>query len=214
MSTGMTAGVKPSNCTCPSATTWPARRRDVRSAGAGVTDAEQHAEPGAGNRLPAVRGLPPELAGQPRLYREAAECFQQVLVLFSRADDRVGQARVAGNLGLVEERQGHYEQAAEYFRQALTLYRAMGDRVGEGMALDNLGDLAMRQGRYHEASDHQRQALTLCRATGDQIGEASALHNLGLIEERRGRYEQAAEYHRQALEINRESGHRVGEGSR
>ena len=145
-------------------------------------------------------------------YEQAAEHYQEALVLFSQTGDRVGEARTLTHLGLVNWRQGRYEQAAGRHRQALIRYRETGNRIGEANALSNLGLVRWRQGRYGEAAEDHRQALILYRETGHRFGEANALANLGVVRLGEGHHEQAAGDLRNALTAFRDTGIRIGEG--
>jgi tetratricopeptide (TPR) repeat protein/DNA-binding SARP family transcriptional activator len=145
-------------------------------------------------------------------YEQAAERYEEALLLFGQTGDRVGEARTLTHLGLVNWRQGRYEQAAQRHRLALTRYRETGNRIGEANALTNLGLVLWRQGRYEEASEGHRQALVLYREAGHRFGEANAQANLGAVYLGQGRYEQAADQLRQALTAFRETGNRIGEG--
>jgi tetratricopeptide (TPR) repeat protein len=145
-------------------------------------------------------------------YEQAAEHYEEALLLFGQTGDRVGEARTLTHLGLVNWRQGRYEQASQRHRLALTRYRETGNRIGGANALTNLGLVLWRQGRYEEASEGHRQALVLYREAGHRFGEANALANLGAVYLGQGRYEQAADQLRQALTVFRETGNRIGEG--
>ena len=144
-------------------------------------------------------------------YPDALTVYTHALRAARHTGDRVGEARVLINVGLVYWQQGSHQQAADRYQQALALAREIIDRVGEARALDGLGRVYWRQGPYRQAIDHFQQALGLFREVGDRVGEAWALDGVGHVYWRQGHYQQAIDHFHQALALAREIGDRVGE---
>lgn len=145
--------------------------------------------------------------------RQASQCLEQALDLYSHAGDRIGQARTLGNLALTETHVGHYRTGVRHYEQALSLFRQAGDTDGETIALANLGDVLRRLGRIHEANDHLRQGLTQAQKDGNRDSAAYILTNLGEVSQHSGHLEQAAERYRQALEVFCELGNLMGQAT-
>src|SRR5216683_2746621 len=144
-------------------------------------------------------------------YQDAADRYQQALVLFRKAGDRAGQARALNSLGVGRWWVGRLQDAVDCYEQALALFREVGDRAGQARALSNIALIDLHQGRYQEADDYLRQTLVLHRGAGDLTGEGRSLNNLGLVELRQGRYQQARGHIEQALALCRETGDRGAE---
>jgi DNA-binding SARP family transcriptional activator len=119
--------------------------------------------------------------------------------------DRIGEARVLNNLGIVLGEQ-RAEDASGYFRQALAIYREMGDRRGQAQATNNLAFSYRFLGRHEDAAAALLAALDLQREVGARRGEAIALCNLGESYLDLGRYEEAVARSQEALAVGREIG--------
>ena len=92
--------------------------------------------------------------------------------------DRLGEARVLNNLGVVLGQQ-HVDDAIGHFERALAIYRETGDRWGQAQATNNLAFSYRFLGRYDEAVGALLAALDLQREVGQRYGEGIALCNLG-----------------------------------
>ena len=92
--------------------------------------------------------------------------------------DRLGEARVLNNLGVVLGQQ-HADDAIGYFERALAIYRETGDRWGQAQATNNLAFSYRFLGRHKEAAEALLAALDLQREVGQRYGEGIALCNLG-----------------------------------
>ncbi|MFE0646107.1 BTAD domain-containing putative transcriptional regulator [Streptomyces sp. NPDC058877] len=136
-------------------------------------------------------------------YRQAAEHYQQALVLARETGDRSAMARALQGLGHVSVRRRDYERAHDRCARSLALFRETGDRGGEASCLTDIGTFHERQGRYEEAHEHHRQALRAYRETGSRIGETIVTNNIGLLCQRQGRHDEARRHHRHALELSR-----------
>ena len=59
--------------------------------------------------------------------------YASSLELYQRLGNRLGEANVHQNLGLLAERQGRYADALGHAEQALRLFQAIGHKAGEAM---------------------------------------------------------------------------------
>jgi tetratricopeptide (TPR) repeat protein len=127
------------------------------------------------------------------LFEPASVHLEEALALFEAAGDVDGQARVLGNLGLMEERLGR-PSAIDRHKQALTLFQELGDRGNEARSLLTIGLTEERLGLLSSALERYTQALEVFRAEGDGHGIAAALRDLGGIEVKLGDFEAADEH--------------------
>ncbi|GAA1030870.1 tetratricopeptide repeat protein [Virgisporangium ochraceum] len=139
------------------------------------------------------------------LFEQASENLEAALALFEAAGDIDGQARVLGNLGLMEERLGR-PSAIERHKQALTLFQDLGDRGNEARSLLTIGLTEERMGMWPAALERYTRALEVFRAEGDGHGIAAALRDLGGIEVKLGRFDEAEEHLAGALSGFRDLG--------
>ena len=76
-------------------------------------------------------------------------------------DEPTAEADALLNLGIVDQRQGHYQRAANHYRQALNLAREIGDRYEQARAHSGLAHTHQATGDLNQARDHWHQALAL-----------------------------------------------------
>lgn len=139
------------------------------------------------------------------LFERASEYLEEALALFEAAGDIDGQARVLGNLGLMEDRLGR-SSAIDRHKQSLTLFQELGDRGNEARSLLSIGLTEERLGSLPAALERYTRALEVFRAQGDGHGIAAALRDLGGIEVKLGNYEAADEHLAGALSGFRDLG--------
>jgi CHAT domain-containing protein/Tfp pilus assembly protein PilF len=142
---------------------------------------------------------------------EALPVYEQALVLYRQAGDRLGEAITIGYIGNCHKRQGDYEQALAKLRVALTMKRELGDRLEEGKTLSHLGLVFWEQADYPEAISHFEMAIAIGRQLEHAQLEGSALNNLSLVYDELGDYERSLEQYRQALELYRDTDFPRGE---
>ena len=114
-----------------------------------------------------------------RIYRaEWVSTHRTGLDSARRAGDRVGEAWILNNLGMLYG-QLRMQDAVGYFEQALAIRREIGDQVGEAQAANNLADAYLRLQRFDEALEPLARAMEIQRRIGSRFGEGVALNNLG-----------------------------------
>jgi DNA-binding SARP family transcriptional activator/Tfp pilus assembly protein PilF len=142
---------------------------------------------------------------------EANSVFSHALGAARCTGDRIAEAAILNQMGMVDWQLVRLEQACDHQRQALALFHAAGDRAGEAYALGGMGLAELRLCRYDQAARHQQQAIAIFRDVGDRFGEAWTLGFLGLARREQSRYQEASRYFRQSLELSREIGDQEGE---
>ncbi len=142
---------------------------------------------------------------------QALGFYASTIALYQRLGNRLGEARVRQNLGLLSGRQGRYADALGHSEQALRLYQAIGDEDAEADALNNVGWYHGLLGDYQQARTFCRQALTLSAQTGNRRLEGAVWDSLGFIEHRLGDLAEAAACYQRAISLYREVGDRFNE---
>ncbi|HEY2574930.1 MAG TPA: BTAD domain-containing putative transcriptional regulator [Streptosporangiaceae bacterium] len=124
--------------------------------------------------------------------------------------DRLGEARMLNNLGMVHGEQRN-EAATGFFEQAAAIYRELGDRDGEARAMTNIATAWTHLGRFNEALEAGGRSLVLQRELGRRYGEGITLSSMGWANRQLGKDEEAIACLQDALTIFRELGDEMTE---
>ncbi|BAY60055.1 TPR repeat-containing protein [Calothrix brevissima NIES-22] len=146
-------------------------------------------------------------------FTTALQSWQQALSIYREIQDRQGEEKALGNLGLVYNSLGDYKKAIDYHQQVLAIAQSIKDRQSEGAALGNLGIAYYSLGDYKKAIDYLQQYLAIAREIKNRQGEGKALGNLGLAYYSLGDYPKAIDYQQQWLAIARSIKDRQSEGA-
>jgi tetratricopeptide (TPR) repeat protein/transcriptional regulator with XRE-family HTH domain len=146
-------------------------------------------------------------------YERARSYYAASLELSRQSGNRLGEAKVHQDLGLLAERQGRYADALSHAEQALRLHQTLGHPAAEAEALNNVGWCHSLLGDYQQARAFCRRALTLCAQAGHRLLEAHAWDSLGYAEHHLGDLAEAAACYQRALAIFRELGDRYFEAT-
>lgn len=134
--------------------------------------------------------------GDPTL---AFEGYRRALELNRRAEDRIGEAEVERQLGLLCRDLGQHEEALAHFERCAELKTGLGKLVGAAEAQVLVADTHRELGRSQEALRLFAQVLPVLEARGKPVDVAMALEKQGLALEAVGRSEAAAVVYRRAL---------------
>jgi tetratricopeptide (TPR) repeat protein/transcriptional regulator with XRE-family HTH domain len=141
----------------------------------------------------------------------ASARFASSLALYQRVGNRLGEAKVHQNLGILAEAQGQHADALGHDERALRLYQAVGNKVGEAEMLNAVGWSHAKLGDFEQARDFCRRALALCAELGNRQFEGYSWDSLGYAEHHLGNFGAATTCYQRALGIARETGDRAGE---
>ena len=119
---------------------------------------------------------------------------QKALDLFSKAEDKRGQANALVNIGASFYDAGDRSRALELLGKAEPLQREAGDVFGLAYTLTSIGRINLDNGLITEAARVLGEALELRRTTGDRNGEGITLYTMALAERRRNNLPKALEY--------------------
>jgi class 3 adenylate cyclase/tetratricopeptide (TPR) repeat protein len=123
-----------------------------------------------------------------------------VVALYRRAGDRVGEARHVNNLAVDLYFEGDWDRASELYREAAQLCVQTGDVVYEATALSNLAVILSDQGHLDEAEAMFRNASRTFRSVGFATGIAYVEMDLGRLATRMRQHELADERLHSAME--------------
>lgn len=105
----------------------------------------------------------------------AEEDYEEALILFEQANDRLGQANVRLARGRLRHHRGNLGGAAEDFDEALTLFERENGRLGKANARLARGELRLLlRVDLDGASEDFEVALKLSKEVGYQLGQANA----------------------------------------
>ncbi len=143
---------------------------------------------------------------------EQARChFASSLTLYQQLGNRLGEAKIQHNLGVLAERQGRYAAALAHAEHAVRLFHAIGDKRSEAVTLNNVGWCHGMLGDYQQARVFCRQALSLHAEVGYSRTEGTAWDSLGYAEQHLGNLDEAAACYQRALGLHRKAGERYHE---
>ncbi|MEU1589611.1 BTAD domain-containing putative transcriptional regulator [Micromonospora sp. NPDC005710] len=147
-------------------------------------------------------------------YADARRGFNTALTIQLRLGNRVGQASILNNLGIVHREEGRLTEAGECYAQALRLYRELGNRYAEWSCLSNLGVVQLELDQVHEAVRAQQAALegyTSVDVAEQPLNDiANVLHNLAVGLRALGRPSLAVLHLTHAVVLRRQVGNRYG----
>ncbi|HUC26354.1 MAG TPA: tetratricopeptide repeat protein [Streptosporangiaceae bacterium] len=142
---------------------------------------------------------------------QARDQYASSLALYQRLGDRLGEARIQHNLGVLAQRHGQYADALTRTEQALRLYQAIGDKASEAQALNMVGWCHGQLGDYKQARAFCQRSLTLSAETGYRWLEGYVWDSLGYAEHHLGNLTEAAACYERALRLFRDAGDRFDE---
>ncbi len=137
---------------------------------------------------------------------EALACFQRARKLFVDTDDRIGEARVMGNIARLHEMHGEYDDAIAMLEEVLERCRDLDLARHVGFSLVQLADTCRAAGDPERARKLAIDAVGCLEDTGMQQDVAFARHAWAEAEAALGRHDEAEERYREALAIHRSLG--------
>ncbi|MBN1902179.1 tetratricopeptide repeat protein [Candidatus Sumerlaeota bacterium] len=135
------------------------------------------------------------------LYETAIDYTRQLLKL-NAASDKVIEATLKGNLGVIYRSQGRLDLAEQMQRRALDINRKNGNMKGMAYGYVNLGDIYLLNGKLNYAKSMYFNGLNISNKVRDVMGVVNACNGLGKIYLESGDLANAERSFHQALEIN------------
>ncbi|MFO0592323.1 MAG: tetratricopeptide repeat protein [Polyangiaceae bacterium] len=128
--------------------------------------------------------------GRARMFRgrtdEAEADLSRALALAEAWGDRLLEAELSADLGVLAHRRGDLARAEALYERALTVDRAAGGSRTEGRVLGNLGALHHDARRPEQAIEHYERALSILGIHGDKRLLGIVSTNLGTLEQEQG----------------------------
>src|SRR6185436_16731446 len=90
------------------------------------------------------------VAFQEGLYAEGLEWHTTALNIFRYYENRLGEASVLPQMGLIEKRQGDFDSAERHITESLRIFEAVNDEASIGQALLSLTSIAVHQHDYEQ----------------------------------------------------------------
>lgn len=110
---------------------------------------------------------------------ESLNYFNRALDLWTKTEDRSGQALAYLNLGYTYYDSGDIRQATSNYQKSLSMWQAIDDPRGEALARTALGGAYSITGEKQLALNAHTDAMKTLRRLGDHLGEAAALNGIG-----------------------------------
>ncbi len=124
-------------------------------------------------------------------YEAASECAHQAQADFLRLDDTHAAAKVALNLGALNDRRGDFEQAAHHSRNAAVYFARARDNEHSIMADINLANALSSLGDFDEAQRIYARAKRRAESHGFPKLQTLADESAALLQLARGNYQAA-----------------------
>jgi len=137
-------------------------------------------------------------------FDEAERTAQQVLVLASKAGDRMGEGNAHNVLCRIDMARGRYVEARSQIEKFLQIAREIDNQDRELTALNNLVAILIILGEYEEAREYGVQMLDLAIEVGDRVMEGNAYINLAWGTSTQADWQAAEEYALKGLALTRE----------
>jgi len=166
-----------------------------------------------GDRSPLAWRLVFELEFYQRLrgfYAEIAELHGRTLAFSESSGDRLGQAAMHHNLGLLEMRTGEYLAAKTRFETAGRLYAGVDHAIGQAEIHHELAKVTQWLGDLQAARAHAEAGFALAEAHGGIIERAMGRSDVGVADRLEGSLDSAREHAADSLRLFEEAGQRRG----
>ncbi|WP_166664238.1 ATP-binding protein [Actinophytocola oryzae] len=112
-------------------------------------------------------------------YTVAVDALERALTLAGKIGDRLCEAGVYHDLGVLAHLAGHCQEATASLVRALNLRTEIGDPTGTVDSLNDLGRLAADWPEAGDAFSYHERALRMARDIGAFVAQARALEGMG-----------------------------------
>ena len=117
--------------------------------------------------------------------------LQRSLAAYERSGDRVKQAVILGNVGVMCQAEGRWDEAVDYYERGRDAGVKIGDTVNAALSRMNLAEIMIDRGELEEAEAALREIMPLWRSSKYRYFLAACNSLLGRAALRAGRGEQA-----------------------
>ncbi|MCB0192781.1 MAG: AAA family ATPase [Anaerolineae bacterium] len=134
-------------------------------------------------------------------YARARTLYDEALLAYRQAGDRLGMAGVYNNIGFVLRTQGCYHEAIEAFQAALTIYEAMGQVEGIALIYSNIGRTHAFSGDLAQAQTFLERGLALSTNSHTDWITVKIHRTMGNVFAQSQQWSQSLEHARQAQQL-------------
>ncbi|MGW0810309.1 tetratricopeptide repeat protein [Nonomuraea sp. NPDC002799] len=163
--------------------------------------------------IPGAWGLVYHLSLYQRMrgfYAEVVDLNSHALKLAEHAGDRLGQAAMQQNLGMIAKRTSDYRAALGHLATALSLYTEVGNRTGHIEVNNELCVIYQWFGDLTRARTHATRSLEAATAGGDLIEQAFTHTHLGILDRKEGKHASARDHLTRSMTLFERAGQRRG----
>ena len=130
---------------------------------------------------------------------------------FRKHEDKLGESKCYGSMGLAHEDLGNHKKAIEYYKRSLEIDTKIGNKRGELTNYTNLGLVYDKLKNYKIAIVCYKKGLKIGKEVGDRAEQSKCYINLGVAHSRLKDFWKAIEYYEKALAMDIEIGNKEGE---
>ncbi|MFO1303254.1 MAG: adenylate/guanylate cyclase domain-containing protein [Burkholderiales bacterium] len=117
---------------------------------------------------------------------------ERSLRAYERSGDRVKQAVILNNVGVVYQAEGRWDRAMDYYRRGGDASSKIGDRFTAALSSMNVAEILADRGEVTEADALLKEALPLWRSSKYRFFHGACLSLLGRVAMRDGRLDEAS----------------------
>ncbi len=158
----------------------------------------------AGVRAVALR-VAGGLAGELSELKRSRELLDKAMEFGRDAGDDTLVARIEGNLGVADIREGDFTSGIKRLLAAAAFFREKGDQLRVAICLGNVACARLTQGEDHDAAETAREVLELCRELKWDVLTAWVLATSGWAELGLGNIAEAEAAFGEALDLSARS---------
>ena len=134
-------------------------------------------------------------------YDKASDYYNKVLDYDIKTNNKLGQADMLNNLGILGYRKGDFDKAIELFKKAVVIREQLGEEKLSLGTINNIGAICLNQGRYTEALEYFNKCLKIHKQDQDKRAIASVSYNISAVYYELKQYDKTLQYLNEALPI-------------
>jgi len=134
-------------------------------------------------------------------YATALKYSLQALQLFKEIDDKIGTARILGDIGVVYWYQSDYPNALKYYFDALRINEELNNKADIAATFCNIGIVYNSEENYQKALEYITKANKIDEASGNTSGIAANLGDMGELYRNLGDDRKALQYYFESLKL-------------
>lgn len=135
--------------------------------------------------------------------KEAFALFNQALILFQKAGDKLGIAKAYNNLGGASGALNDPEKALHYQKKALEIRTLINDPLLSS-TYNMIGNIYLEQGNYPMAVENYLKGLPISEKNNDKYVQSSLLNNIAQVYWKQSRYNEAFDYTSKCLNLEKQ----------